>query len=71
MDIAEKNSLMLLVIHVGAQIRFVLEDLDEDFCEDTGVGAESGRDVFALGEEAYCSLKEALKQFWLDELAKT
>jgi hypothetical protein len=56
----KRNSLMLL-IHVGAQIRIVLEDLNVDLCENAGVGAESGGDVFALGEEADGSFEEALK----------
>lgn len=49
------------------QIRLFVEDLVINLSEDTGVGAEGGRDVFVLGEEAYCSSEEAVEDFCVDQ----
>src|SRR3954463_3200073 len=49
------------------QIRLFVEDLVINLSEDTGVGAEGGRNVFVLGEEAYCPSEEAVEDFCVDQ----
>ena len=49
------------------QIWLFVEDLVINLSEDTGVGAEGGRDVFVLGEEAYCPSEEAVEDFCVDQ----
>jgi hypothetical protein len=44
------------------------EDLPVNLSENASIGAEGGRNILTLDEEAYCAREEALELIFLDEL---
>lgn len=74
----KKKSLMLSSVLMysswgldwGAEVGSGLEDLFVDLSQDTGVGAESRRNVFVLEEEFDGAFEKPFQDFFLDELTE-
>lgn len=54
----------------GAEVGSGLKDLLIDLGQDTGVGAESRRDVFVLEEEFDRAFEKPFQNFFLNELTE-